>query len=74
VRRAAARAAWYTLIGAFALGSTSASLAGHDDTDPDSVKLVRIGVTAVLYGLGALVLPLLRRVDGLTATGASAIP
>jgi peptidoglycan/LPS O-acetylase OafA/YrhL len=85
--------AWYSLIGAFALGNTSALLAGHDDADPDSVKLVRLGtvaalwalvvavvaeihasgrdvdprllgVTAVVYGLGVLVLPLLRRVAG----------
>lgn len=83
--------AWYALIGAFALGNTSALLAGHDDADADSVKLVRLGtvvvlwalvitviaeirvsghdvnpqqmgVTAVLYGLGVLLLPLLRRV------------
>ena len=83
--------AWYSLIGAFALGNTSALLAGHDDADADSVKLVRLGtvaalwalvvtviaeirasghdvdprqlgVTAVVYGLGVLVLPLLRRV------------
>jgi len=85
----AAKAAWYSLIAAFAFGNASALLAGHDDDDPDSVKLVRlgtvvalwalaisvvaeiespgpdlnphqIGITAVLYGLGALVLPLLR--------------
>jgi len=83
--------AWYTLIAAFALGNTSALLTGYDDTDPDSVKLVRLGtavalwalvvtviaeirtpghdvdsqqmgITAVIYGLGTLVLPLLRRV------------
>jgi hypothetical protein len=87
-----ARTAWYTLIGAFALGNTSTLLAGHDDGDPDSVKLVRvgtvvmlwalaitviaeihtpgqdvdprqIGITAVLYALGAATLPLLTRVD-----------
>ena len=88
----AAQAVEYTLIGAFALGATSALLAGHKDTDPDSVKLVRagtvmalwalaitgiadiqasgdrtdprqVGITAVLFGLGALVLPLLSRVE-----------
>jgi hypothetical protein len=81
---------WYLLIGTFALGNTSALLAGHDDADADSVKLVRlgtvaalwalvvtgiaeirvpgqdvdprqIGVTAVVYALGVLVLPLLRQ-------------
>jgi len=88
----AGQAVVYTLIGAFALGSTSALFAGHDDADPDSVKLVRVGtvmalwalaitgiadvqasgdrtdprqvgITAVLFGLGALVLPLLCRVE-----------
>jgi hypothetical protein len=87
---ATAHWAWYSLIGAFALGNTSALLAGYDDADADSVKLVRLGtvlalwalvitviaeirasgpdvdprqlgVTAVVYGLGVLVLPLLRR-------------
>jgi hypothetical protein len=89
----AARTTGYTLIAAFTLGNTSALLAGYDDDDSDSVKLVRlgtvvalwalaitaiaeihghgqavdprqIGITAVLYALGAAVMPLLRRVDG----------
>jgi len=84
-----AKAAAYSLTVAIALGNTSWLLAGHDDDDPDRIKLVRgatvamlwalaislvagiegdgdnvsasqLGVTAVLYGLGALALPLLR--------------
>ena len=42
---------WYTLIGGFGLGVFSLLLAGHDDSDADSVKLVR-GMTAfALFGL-----------------------
>jgi hypothetical protein len=83
---------WYALIAAFALGTTSALLGGHDDLDSDAVKLTRggtvmalwalvvaliaeirtpghdvdpkfLGVLAVLYLLGSVLLPLLRRLD-----------
>jgi hypothetical protein len=80
----------YSLIAAIALGNMSALLSGYDDSDADSVKIVRLAtvlalwalvitviaeiraggpdvdprqlaVTAVVYGLGVIVLPLLRR-------------
>jgi hypothetical protein len=45
------RWAWYTLIGTIALGILSTLLAGHDDFDADSVKLVRGMTVFALFGL-----------------------
>jgi hypothetical protein len=45
------RWAWYTLIGTVALGIASTLLAGHDDGDEDSVKLVRGMTVFALFGL-----------------------
>lgn len=47
----AERWAWYTLIGTIALGLVSMLLAGHDDLDADSVKLVRGMTVFALFGL-----------------------
>lgn len=45
------RWAWYTLIGTIALGIASSLLAGHDDGDADSVKLVRGLTVFALFAL-----------------------
>jgi hypothetical protein len=42
---------WYMLIGSFGLGVVSLLLGGHDDSDADSVKLVRGMTVFVLFGL-----------------------
>ena len=45
------RWAWYTTIGTIALGIASTLLAGHEDSDDDSVKLVRGMTVFALFGL-----------------------
>ncbi|HEV2727887.1 MAG TPA: hypothetical protein VGV34_06305, partial [Solirubrobacterales bacterium] len=45
------RWSWYMLIGTAALGVVSTLLAGHDDSDLDSVKLVRGMTVFALFAL-----------------------